>query len=145
MVDQPKEKQGIRSAAQRRDVLLLNLLKTPPQPRPKRERSKKKPTRTRTSRASGEKARAICLGVTGFTRPQLATALRGRYGLSRSAASRLLRFLNDPPRHCASRCWCLDTVQELTVGRVFVPRAKVRFHADFVRFTLGTGHAEGGA
>jgi hypothetical protein len=30
---------------QRRDTLLLRLLKTPPQPRPKRERGEKKPTR----------------------------------------------------------------------------------------------------
>lgn len=32
---------------QRRDALLLNLLKTPPQPRPKRERGKKKPRKQR--------------------------------------------------------------------------------------------------
>jgi len=40
---------------QRRDALLLRLLKTPPQPRPKRERgkgkAKLKATRTRASRA----------------------------------------------------------------------------------------------
>ena len=41
--------------AQRRDALLLKLLRTPPQPRPKRERGKKKPTRTRASRASAKK------------------------------------------------------------------------------------------
>jgi hypothetical protein len=46
-----------RDADQRRDALLLKLLKTPPQPRPKRERGKvkKKTTRTRVSRASGGK------------------------------------------------------------------------------------------
>jgi hypothetical protein len=38
---------------QRRDKLLLRLLKTPPQPRPKRERSKEKPTRSRAKRANG--------------------------------------------------------------------------------------------
>ncbi len=42
-------------ATQRRDALLLKLLKTPPQPRPKRERGKKKPTRTRAPRASAKK------------------------------------------------------------------------------------------
>ncbi len=41
---------------QRRDKLLLRLLKTPPQPRPKRERGKeKKANRNRGDRASGEK------------------------------------------------------------------------------------------
>jgi hypothetical protein len=44
-----------RETAQRRDALLLQLLKTPPQPRPKRERSKQKSTRTRASRASAKK------------------------------------------------------------------------------------------
>lgn len=38
MADQTKEDDGI--SAKRRDVLLLRLLKTPPQPRPKREREK---------------------------------------------------------------------------------------------------------
>jgi len=37
---------------QRRDALLLRLLKSPPSPRPKRERAKGKPTRTRGKRAS---------------------------------------------------------------------------------------------
>jgi hypothetical protein len=41
---------------QRRDKLLLRLLKTPPQPRPKRERDKKKPTRTSAKRAKVDKA-----------------------------------------------------------------------------------------
>jgi hypothetical protein len=42
---------------QRRDALLLRLLKTPPKPRPKRERGKgkKKATRTRGKRASAGK------------------------------------------------------------------------------------------
>jgi len=40
---------------QRRDELLLRLLKTPPQPRPKRERGKGKPTRNPASRASAGK------------------------------------------------------------------------------------------
>jgi len=35
---------------QRRDKLLLKLLKTPPQPRPKRERGKAKPTLSRGGR-----------------------------------------------------------------------------------------------
>ncbi len=34
---------------QRRDALLLSLLKTPPQPRPKRERLKPKPHKPRTT------------------------------------------------------------------------------------------------
>ncbi len=46
---------GEREVQQRRDALLLKLLKTPPQPRPKRERGKKKSTRTRASRASAKK------------------------------------------------------------------------------------------
>ncbi len=33
----------VEGAEQRRDALLLNLLKTPPQPRPKRERDKSVP------------------------------------------------------------------------------------------------------
>jgi hypothetical protein len=44
-----------QKAQQRRDKLLLRLLKAPPQPRPKRERGEKKPTRTRASRASAGK------------------------------------------------------------------------------------------
>jgi hypothetical protein len=40
---------------QRRDRLLLKLLKTPPQPRPKRERGKDKPTQFRAKRASAGK------------------------------------------------------------------------------------------
>jgi hypothetical protein len=40
---------------QRRDALLLKLLKTPPQPRPKRERGKEKSIRTRGKHASEEK------------------------------------------------------------------------------------------
>jgi hypothetical protein len=35
---------------QRRDKLLLRLLKTPPQPRPKRVRDKEKPIHTRAKR-----------------------------------------------------------------------------------------------
>jgi hypothetical protein len=38
---------------QRRDKLLLKLLKTPPQPRPKRERGKEKP---KAIRARGKRA-----------------------------------------------------------------------------------------
>ncbi len=41
--------------AQRRDNLLLKLLKTPPQPRPKRERGKENATQTSAKRASGAK------------------------------------------------------------------------------------------
>jgi len=40
---------------QRRDKLLLRLLKAPPQPRPKRERAKEKPTLTRAKRANAGK------------------------------------------------------------------------------------------
>jgi hypothetical protein len=40
---------------QRRDKLLLRLLKAPPRPRPKRERDKEKPTQTRAKRASAGK------------------------------------------------------------------------------------------
>jgi len=47
MMSSPENKQlSKQETAQRRDVLLLKLLKTPPQPRPKRERPKKsKPKR----------------------------------------------------------------------------------------------------
>ena len=40
---------------QRRDALLLNLLKTPPQPRPKRERGKDKLSGNPVSDASDDK------------------------------------------------------------------------------------------
>lgn len=43
---------------QRRDALLLRLLKTPPQPRPKRERGEKDATRTRASHASEDTPKA---------------------------------------------------------------------------------------
>jgi hypothetical protein len=47
---------------QRRDKLLLRLLKTPPQPRPKRERGKGKPTRSRDKRATAGKREPSALG-----------------------------------------------------------------------------------
>ncbi len=39
---------------QRRDELLLNLLKTPPQPRPKRDRGEKTPKQNREKIATDE-------------------------------------------------------------------------------------------
>ena len=47
---------------QRRDKMLLRLLKTPPQPRPKRERDRGKPTRVRGKRASVAKRELSTLG-----------------------------------------------------------------------------------
>ncbi|HIJ43372.1 MAG: hypothetical protein QF511_05130 [Rhodospirillales bacterium] len=55
MSDHAENEFGEKEAAQRRDELLLKLLKTPPRPRPKRNRGKKKPTQTRASRISAKK------------------------------------------------------------------------------------------
>jgi hypothetical protein len=47
------------NSEQRRDKLLLRLLKTPPQPRPKRERSKAKPaTKPRKVQQNGTVAKS---------------------------------------------------------------------------------------
>ena len=48
--------EGKQETAQRRDALLLNLLKTPPQPRPKRERDKSvQPKRKKPKRKTPDK------------------------------------------------------------------------------------------
>ncbi len=51
VINQPIDDLGADKAEQRRDALLLKLLKTPPQPRPKRERAvqgKPKPKSAKT-------------------------------------------------------------------------------------------------
>ena len=49
-----------------------------------------------TIRAAGL-TQEVAAGRIGISRPQLASALQGRYGLSIEAASRLLAFLERPP------------------------------------------------
>jgi hypothetical protein len=49
-----------KESEQRRDKLLLALLKTPPQPRPKRERDKAKPSQACARRTSEGKPTQAC-------------------------------------------------------------------------------------
>jgi len=54
--DRKQQTDSEHGAEQRRDALLVRLLKTPPQPRPKRDRGNAKSSQNGASSASGKNA-----------------------------------------------------------------------------------------